>query len=354
MDRHGLAGPRPLDLRIVPRDDAAPTVHATGLPAGSAILLDTDTLAFSIAAADDFGVRHVGIVWEPATTALDVEDVAAPPTAPPSGSGERILQAGGPTRVSLDVAATFSPRRLDVAPQPILLRSFAEDYLPGRERSYSPPVLLYVVDREEHAFILNEQLNRWRQQAGEVRDREMALLATNRELRSLPEQALGEADTRERIQTQAAAERANARRLERLVEEGSDLVREAVKNPEFEAALLEALAGDIETLADIAATRMPDVADLLRAAARTRRRGGCDGPDPGRAASGGSDPEPRSESGAVRADGAALGQRGFSREGSRPGRAERGIVRPRFVGPGPGTAPAEHRGSRVVAAACGQ
>lgn len=267
-DRHGLAGTRPLELRIMPRDDAAPTVHATGLPAGSAILLDTDTLAFSITAADDFGVRHVGIAWEPATTPLDVEDGASPPPAPPSGSGERILEAGGPEEESLDVAATFSPRRLGIAPQPILLRSFAEDYLPGRERSYGPPVLLYVVDREEHAFILNEQLNRWRQQAGEVRDREMALLATNRELRSLPEEALAEAGTRERIQTQAAAERANARRLERLVAEGSDLVREAVKNPEFEAALLEALAGDIETLADIAATRMPDVADLLRAAAR--------------------------------------------------------------------------------------
>jgi hypothetical protein len=268
-DRHGLAGARLLEVRLVPRDDTAPTVGTTGLPVGSAILLESDTLAFSIAVADDFGVRRVGIEWEPYVPPLDVEDPDADPAAAtPPGAGERVLEAGGPERESLDVAATFCPQRLGIAPQPLLLRAFAEDYLPGRDRARSSPVLLYVVDREEHAFILNEQLNRWRQQAGEVRDREMALLAANRELRSLPEEALGDSDTRDRIQSQAAAERANARRLERLVDEGAGLVQEAVKNPEFEAALLESLAADIETLSDIAATRMPGVADLLRAAAQ--------------------------------------------------------------------------------------
>ena len=60
-----------------------------------------------------------------------------------------------------------------------------------------------------------------------------------------------------------AAEEANARRLERLVEEGAKLVREATKNPDFEAATLERLAEDLQALSDIAATRMPSVADLL-------------------------------------------------------------------------------------------
>lgn len=303
-DRHGLSGARPLELRLAPRDDAAPVVGTTGLPVGSAILLDSDTLAFAIAATDDFGVRRVGIEWEPYAAPLDVDDPEAGASAAvPSGGGERVLQTGGPERESLDVAATFSPHRLGIAPQPLLLRAFAEDFLPGRERSRSPPVLLYVVDREEHAFILNEQLNRWRQQAGEVRDREMALLATNRELRALPEESLGEAATRDRIQTQSAAERANARRLERLVDEGADLVREAVKNPEFEAALLEALASDIETLADIAAARMPGVADLLKAAAA--QAGAPPGAAPTAAAS--ADRTPPRDTGPSPRDAAATG-----------------------------------------------
>jgi len=279
-DFHGLGGARPLEMRLAPREDAAPAVGTTGLPAGSAILLDTDTLAFSIAATDDFGIREIGIEWEPRAAPLDDADPgpASSSAAEPAGGGERVLGTGAADRESLEVAATFSPRRLGVVPQPLLLRAFATDFRPGRTRSRSPPVLLYVVDREEHAFIINEQLNRWRQQAGEVRDREMALLATNRELRGLSEDALSEPQTRDLIRAQAAAERANARRLERLVGEGEDLVREAVKNPEFEAAMLEALAADVLTLAEIAAARMPEVADLLQAAARARSATGSGGP----------------------------------------------------------------------------
>ena len=75
-------------------------------------------------------------------------------------------------------------------------------------------------------------------------------------------------------EAQAAAEEANARRLERLVDEGAELVREALKNPEFEANTLEQLAEDIQTLADIAESRMPGVADLLAKAASAAKSSG--------------------------------------------------------------------------------
>jgi hypothetical protein len=260
-DRLGLSGQRPLEVRFTTRPDAAPTVTTTGLPASRSILLDVDTLTFSVLATDDFGVRQVGIEWTAhAEGGGDSE-------GPPAADGELVLRVGGPEAEALDAVATFSPRRLGIRPRTILLWAFVEDFLPGRPRVRSAPVMLYVVDQAEHAFIINEQLNRWRQQAGEVRDREMALLATNRELRDLSEEALDGPAAQARIESQAAAEMANARRLERLVDEGGDLVREAVKNPEFEADLLEALAADIESLAAIAGERMPGVADLLRLAA---------------------------------------------------------------------------------------
>ena len=194
-DGHGLTGGRPLTVAITPRKDAAPTVAMIGAPASREMLLDTDTLRFSVAARDDFGTRAVGLAWQ------GQADEAGKPTA----TGEKLLEAGGSDRESLDVAATFCPRALGVAAQPIVLRAFVEDYLPGRGRVYSPPVLLYIVDEAEHALILNERLNRWRQQAGEVRDREMGLLAANRELRNLSEKELLEGQARSRIETQAAA-----------------------------------------------------------------------------------------------------------------------------------------------------
>ena len=266
QDDHGLAGSQPLTLSIVPRADEPPTVVALDLPANRDILLDTDTLRFRVAVRDDFGIRRVGLEWE---GVADWSGAADDPAA--RTRGERLLKAGGSEVESLEAVATFCPAALGISPQPIFLRAFAEDYKPGRQRATSTPLLIYVVDKAEHALVLNTRLGQFRQRASEVRDREMALLAGNKELRELPPEQLLEDDVRARVAGQAAAEEANARRLERLVEEGAKLVQEAMKNPDFEAGTLERLAEDIQALSDIAANRMPSVAELLEAAATAQR-----------------------------------------------------------------------------------
>ncbi|MFM8414714.1 MAG: proline-rich domain-containing protein [Planctomycetota bacterium] len=276
-DRHGLAGAKPLTLSILPRSDEPPTVVALDLPANRDILLDTDTLRFRVAVRDDFGIRRVGLEWEGLADASAGEDPAA------RTRGERVLKAGGSDVESIEAAATFCPAALGITPQPIFLRAFAEDYKPGRPRATSTPLLIYVVDKAEHALVLNTRLAQFRQRASEVRDREMALLGVNKELRALPTERLLDDDVRSQLAGQAAAEEANARRLERLVEEGAELVREAMKNPDFEADTLERLAEDLQTLGEIAANRMPGVADLLDQAAAAKRatEGSPSQPQPG-------------------------------------------------------------------------
>jgi hypothetical protein len=265
-DTHGLTGSQPLELAIVPRVDERPGVVALDLPPNRDILLNTDTLRFRVAARDDYGLRRVGLEWEGMSDWTAGGDDPAAVTR-----GERLLQAGGPTVETLEAVATFCPDALGISPQPILLKAFAEDYAPGHGRSSSPPVLIYVLDRAEHALVLNTRLQYFRQQASEVRDREMSLLATNKDLRGLPAERLLDDDVRGRLQSQALAEEANARRLERLVDDGGKLVREAMKNPDFEATTLEQLAEDIQALADIAANRMPGVAEMLAQAATAER-----------------------------------------------------------------------------------
>jgi len=265
-DGHGLDGSRPLVLSIAPKPDEPPTVVPLDLPPNRDVLLDTDTLRFRVDVRDDFGIRRVGLEWEGlAEWSTGSDDPAA------RTRGERLLKQGGVDVESIEAVATFCPAALGIAPQPIFLRAFAEDYKPGRPRATSTPLLIYVVDKAEHALVLNTRLAQFRQRASEVRDREMALLANNKELRELPSERLLDEDVRGRLAGQAAAEDANARRLERLVEEGGKLVREAMKNPDFEAGTLEKLAEDIQSLADIAENRMPSVADLLEQAAAARQ-----------------------------------------------------------------------------------
>ena len=61
---------------------------------------------------------------------------------------------------------------------------------------------------------------------------------------------------------------ANGRRLTNLVASGEDLVKQAMRNPEFGVGHLEKWAEMLQILKDISANRMPSVADLLKQAAQ--------------------------------------------------------------------------------------
>ncbi len=79
-------------------------------------------LSFKIRAQDDFGIQRVGMEWQ------GVDDpVVSSPT-----KGERILAGGGHDKESLEVDGTFSAKSLGIEPQPVQVRMFVEDYLPGR------------------------------------------------------------------------------------------------------------------------------------------------------------------------------------------------------------------------------
>ncbi len=256
-DQFGLAGKEPFTLAITARDDDAPSLACEDLPRQK-VVLDSELLSFKVRAIDDFGVKRVGIEWQ----GLDRTTVKDP------AQGERVLAAGGNDKETLELAGTFSAQSLGIEPQPVQVRLYAEDYFPGRERVYSPTYLLYVLNAEQHAIWLTEQLSKWHRQSLEVRDREMQLHETNKQLRELSAAELNEPDTRRRLENQAGAERANGRRLSNLVASGEELVRQATRNPEFGVGHLEKWAEMLQILKDISANRMPSVADLLKQAAQ--------------------------------------------------------------------------------------
>jgi hypothetical protein len=256
-DEFGLAGKEPFSLAVTGQEDEPPSLFVEDLPR-QRIVLDSELLAFKIRAHDDFGVKAVGIEWEGMESPV-VKDPA---------KGEKLLAAGAHDRESLEINGTFSARSLNIEPQPISLRVYVEDYFPGRERVYSPPHLLYILTAEQHALWITDQMSKWHRQSLEVRDREMQLFETNKELRELSQEQLDEPDTRRRIEAQAAAEKTNGRRLTRLTSMGEDLVRQAMRNPEIGVGHLEKWAEMLQILKDISANRMPSVADLLKQASQ--------------------------------------------------------------------------------------
>ncbi len=115
-----------------------------------------------------------------------------------------------------------------------------------------------------------EQLNKWQRQSLEVRDRELQLHEANKALREMSDEDLAKPEMREKIEAQATAERANARRLSALSALGEQLIRQAQRNPEIGVAHLEKWAEMLTILKDISSQRMPNVADLLKKAAAAK------------------------------------------------------------------------------------
>ena len=108
--------------------------------------------------------------------------------------------------------------------------------------------------------------------AQEVYDKELQLHQINKELIDLSPGALDNSAQRKRLQNQAAAEKANAAKLDAIIEMGTELVQEATENEEFDAAQLEAWAETLMQLEEIAVLKMPSVAELLQQAAEAQRQ----------------------------------------------------------------------------------
>ncbi len=252
-DELGLEAKEPFVISLDAIDDAAPTLACEDLPRRK-VVLDTEQLAFQVTSRDDFGVREIGFAWQGIRHELN----------PNPATGEKLLAPGDHESQSLDASGTFTATSLGIEPQAIELRLFTNDYFPGRERVYSAPYLLFVLDAEQHAIWVTEQLAKWHRQALEVRDHEMRLYETNKQLRELTAEQLDSPKNRKRIEEQASAESANGRRLAALNANGNELLKQAARNPEIGVGHLDRWAEMMQILADISANRMPSVADMLK------------------------------------------------------------------------------------------
>ena len=256
QDHFRLSGQKPFQLSVDPIDDEPPSLVCESLPRKK-VLLDSEVLSFQVRAYDDFGIKKVGIEWQ----GLDEAAVEL-------AAGEAVIGAGDRKAEFLKLAATFCAKDRGVSPQRIAFRVFVEDYLPGRERAYSPTCVFEVLDPEQHFVWITSQLTRWHRMSLDVRDRELQLFQRNKQLRDLPQQDLSRLNQMRELALQADRERANGRRLSDLLRSGESLLKEAMRNKEIGVGYLDQWAEMMITLKEISENRMPTVADLLKQASK--------------------------------------------------------------------------------------
>jgi hypothetical protein len=205
-DELGLRPQAPLVMKIQPIDDESPRLVARR-DSLEQVVLDSEVVTFDVSASDDFGIHRVGLEWKGLGDGGRSEVTQA--------EGSKVAAAGAPETKQLDARATFSATREGVEPQTIEVRAWAEDYMPDRERSRSAVFILHVLNPDDHAMWVTQQMARWLEAAKETYEREQRLHETNKELRSLSVAELDRPDTRRQIALQASSETANGERLAR-------------------------------------------------------------------------------------------------------------------------------------------
>ena len=262
-DIYGLGPLRPFEYSVSIDKDQAPVTEFPKLSPFSAIL-DDETLTIQATAEDDYGVSELGMVY----SAADAENE------------KRILKSGGaslakgsPDKTKIDSEFMFCPRLMNIPEKTIVtLQSTANDYFPKRPATLSRQYKIYVLSRQEHASLIQQELESIMAKLEDLVWREEENLEKNSDIGKLPEQEMKKEETSEKIAEQENAEKSNSEDLEMQNEKILKLIEEALRNSEFPAKTLAEWAKILKTASEVSGTDMKAVEKSLDNARDGKKR----------------------------------------------------------------------------------
>ncbi|MEN9535227.1 MAG: hypothetical protein RIR37_500 [Verrucomicrobiota bacterium] len=252
-DKDGLEGAGAYRLRVDGAEDAAALCYIQGIERQK-VMLPEESVDFELLAEDDFGVRVTGIEWTGEFTR---------PSAGKPAKGEMQLASGAAGVERLLESVAFSPAAFGIGPQKILLRAYAEDFFPGRARSYSEPLVLHVLSRDEHAQMLKNLFDR---QIGDLEDlarRETGLLDENERLGQLSDDELSKDENRRKLEMQSSEEAESRRRVDEMASRMEQLTKDAARNGQIDKETLRKIVEAQGEMRELASRDIPKVEEKL-------------------------------------------------------------------------------------------
>lgn len=267
-DRDGLTSYRPMSISIEPVADRQPVVHIRSRREERVILPDT-SVEVELEATDDFGLMELGVEWigEQNLSGGDARQAADafPGTV---GRHELVLGRGDRNETYLKSPFIFQANELGIKPQRVILRAFARDYFPGRERSYSRDVILHIMSPEEHAQYIRTQVERLAGSLEEVVREMDAMTDQSESLRKLDDAQLGSTETGRELQELADRETGNAERIRELRTQAESILKAAARNSQIDPEAMKNLIRAMEGMETASGQQIPSAAAAFRQAAR--------------------------------------------------------------------------------------
>lgn len=249
----GLRGEDGFEVRVDALADEAPGIYIQGIQRQH-VMLAEETVDFEVLSEDDFGIRKIGLEWSGEFTRA-TDEVPA--------KGELKLVDGGPAMNRLSGPAAFSPAAFNITPQKLTLRAWSEDYLPGRPRSYSEPVTLFVLTHDEHAQMLKTQFDRAISELEDLARKERGLFEENQRLEKLDPEALQTEENRKRLEAQEDGEKQQTERMEDLAKKMQELFKDSARNGSIDKETLKKMADAMQSMKELSEKDMPEVQGKL-------------------------------------------------------------------------------------------
>ena len=256
-DRDGLTATQPVRIRLEPIEDKKPSIYLRGGEKDRYVLEDT-SIELEVEAADDFGLREIGVEWQGEKSfygdELPGEGKAAPEkpkASAPSLRGEKVLENGQPVQTSLKGVFLFQARALKLSPQRVVVRGFTQDYNPEGTRVYSEPMIIVVLSKAEHAQMIRNELERIASELEGMIRRMDAMTDEAKRLKSMEEKDLKNAEVQERLHALADEEQVNRRELSDLLNRSEELFKEASRNSQIDPSGMKEFMKGISMLKPI-------------------------------------------------------------------------------------------------------
>ncbi|MFO1492963.1 MAG: hypothetical protein U1F87_19115, partial [Kiritimatiellia bacterium] len=239
-DRDDLSAATPVSLNVETIPDEAPRVEGRGAPRNVAILED-EIAKIPLVASDDFGLRSFRVNWR--------AEQQKSREAPPKEVAARavILGQGGPAVGELKGDFVFSPISEQVGEgSTVFVKAAVADYKPGRAASESPEFRIHVLNRLDHAKMIQERMEALMAQIEEAARAEEDTMQENQTLALKKDAQLADAASADRLKANAQAEARNAERVKSLAETAKDIMKDAMRNKD----IAESTVGNLNKMSD--------------------------------------------------------------------------------------------------------
>jgi hypothetical protein len=253
-DQLGLTNAAPLRLSVQMQPDAPPVPEIVDMPRDIAVL-NSDVLSIHLQAHDDFGVRDLGLSWglTADSPAADLATSEVKKQTPAAGVKEAEKKfSWSPSMYGIPTDATVE------------MEGFARDYFPGRERSRTPVYRIRVLSPEEHAELVRQQLEGLLTQVEEVTRLQEKIVAGLAEVKDADKMAAAQKASRPAQSKDDQMQ--NAANLAELAKQGEESVREAMKNPLFNAETIRQWSKSMQQWNQLSEQKMPAAASAMKSA----------------------------------------------------------------------------------------